>query len=342
MSGRTANSKRGASGAGELAVVVLAAGEGKRMRSSLPKVLHEAAGRPLVEHVLLAAAPLGAARTVVVVGHGAARVEEALTRAFPGGTREGAPLEFVVQEPGTGYGTGFALKRAAQTLTGFGGRVLVLNGDGPLLRTETLKRLEAALGGESGMALLSCRVNDPSGLGRVARSEGGEFVAIVEEKDATSEERATSEINVGVYLFDPTVLNRVNGLKPSAATGEYYITDLPSHYLRDGERVLVHEARDETEVLGVNDRAQLALVEGVLRNRIRERWLRAGVTMLHPASCFIDDTVSLERDVVLEQGVTLRGKTRVGEGSRIGAYSVIEDRELPAGTRLPPHTLLLA
>ncbi|MBX3140045.1 MAG: bifunctional N-acetylglucosamine-1-phosphate uridyltransferase/glucosamine-1-phosphate acetyltransferase [Trueperaceae bacterium] len=317
------------SGRPPLAVVVLAAGEGKRMRSKLHKVLHEAAGAPLLRHILDATTPLEPSRTVVVVGFSGEAVRERF---------EGAGVTFVTQDFSTGYGTGHALRESRKGLEGFSGNVLVLNGDGPLLRSETLAALVALLGGERGMALLTCVTDDPTGLGRIVRGPDGELDAIVEEKDATPEQRAIHEINPGVYLFDDDVFRRAAELRNDNAAGEYYITDLPRGYLADGLRVRTLLA-DERELLGVNDRRQLAVAERLLRERYVDAWLTAGVTMLDPATTYLDGTVELAADVVLEQGVALRGSTRVGEGARVGAYSVLTDAEVPAGASVPPHTV---
>lgn len=315
-----------------LAVVVLAAGEGKRMRSSLPKVLHEVSGRPILEHVLRAAAPLRPERTVVLVGFGGDQVVERF-EGYPG-------VAFVYQDFSTGYGTGHALRESAKGLVGFRGNVMVLNGDGPMLRTQTLVELAGALGGAEGMALVTCRFSDPSGLGRIVRDASGAFSAIVEEKDATPEQRAIDEINPGVYLFDSTVFERAQALTNDNAAGEYYITDLPHIYLQAGQRVATVTISDETELLGINDKHQLALADRVLRERTRQRWLTEGVTMLHPESTFIDDSALLGRDVVLEQGVILRGSTVIGEGARVGAYSVLTDHAVPERSSVPPHSVL--
>ncbi len=320
----------GSEGATPLAVVVLAAGEGKRMRSQLPKVLHEVAGRPLLEHVLRAAEPLGAQRTVVMVGFSGDQVR----RRF-----EGHGVTFVTQDFSTGYGTGHALRESAKGLEGFQGNVLVLNGDGPLLRSETLAALVAKLEGRSGMALVTCRFSDPTGLGRIVRGPDGELAAIVEEKDATPEQRAIDEVNPGVYLFDATVFERADQLSDDNAAGEYYITDLPRYYLEAGDKVRTLVIEDETELLGINDKRQLALAEEVMRERVRRAWLTAGVTMLDPRTTFIDDGVQIGADVVLEQGVALRGATRVGDGARIGAYSVLTDLEVEGGAYILPHTV---
>jgi UDP-N-acetylglucosamine diphosphorylase/glucosamine-1-phosphate N-acetyltransferase len=241
-----------------LAVVILAAGQGTRMRSPLPKVLHEAAGKPLLEHVLLAVAPLEPARTVVVVGHRAEDVE-ARFRGFP--------VTFVRQDFSLGYGTGMALKQAEGALPGFRGDVLVLNGDGPLIKTQTLRTLVRAQAEGKGMTLLTCRVRDPYGLGRIIRNPDGSVARIVEEKDATPEEKAVHEINPGLYVFDRHVFEMAAGLGDDNASKEFYITDMVDLYLRAGCRVRAVLGDDETEVLGVNDREQLARVERLLSAR---------------------------------------------------------------------------
>lgn len=301
------------------------------MNSAHHKVLHEIGGQPLLEHILAAAAPLKPARTVVVVGHSGDEV-----RARFGGRG----ITFVTQDFSTGYGTGHALREAGRALEGHRGRVLVLNGDGPLLRSATLGALTEQLDADGGMALVTCLASDPTGLGRVVRGLSGEFAGIVEEKDATPEQRAGTEVNPGVYLFDAGVFERAGKLTNDNAAGEYYITDLPAGYLADGLPVRTLLAA-ESELLGVNDRAQLAVAERVLQDRVRARWLKLGVTMLDPATTYVDAGVLLARDVVLEQGVVLRGSTSIGEGARVGAYSVLHDADVAAGTVLPPHTVRL-
>jgi bifunctional UDP-N-acetylglucosamine pyrophosphorylase / glucosamine-1-phosphate N-acetyltransferase len=242
-----------------LAVAILAAGQGTRMRSPMPKVLHEAAGKPLLEHVLRAVAPLEPGRTAVIVGHRAEDVE-ARFRDFP--------VTFVRQDFSLGYGTGMALKGAQGALSGFTGPLLVLNGDGPLIRTETLRALVRAQAAQGeGMTLLTCSVRDPHGLGRIVRRPDGSVARIVEEKDATPEEKAIREINPGIYVFDHHVFEITAGLASDNAAGEYYLTDAVSLYLRAGYRVQAVLGDDETEILGVNDREQLSRVERLLLAR---------------------------------------------------------------------------
>ncbi len=247
-----------------LGVVILAAGQGKRMRSPLPKVLHKAAGRPLLEHVLRAVGPLEPESTVVVVGHAA----EAVEARFGGYQVGGRPVAFVRQDFLQGYGTGLALKQTEAAFTAFTGNLLVLNGDGPLLRTATLRRLVQAQAAQGdGMTLLTCTMQNPYGMGRIVRNEDGSVARIVEEKDVTPGEAAIQEINPGLYVFDRHVFALAAELRDDNAASEYYITDLVDHYLRANYPVQTVLGDDETEILGVNDPEQLALVDQLLQAR---------------------------------------------------------------------------
>lgn len=247
------------------AVVVLAAGEGTRMRSSRHKVLHEAAGLPLLEHVLRAADPLDARRVVVVIGH----LGDQVRRAFAHRATAG---RLVFAEQRERLGTGHALAQARQeVLNAFGegeaGTVLVLNGDGPLVRGDTLRRMLAAQAEGPGMSVLVATVDDPSGLGRVVKDAHGRVERIVEEKDASAEERAIAEINAGVYAFDLGVFDRCERLGSDNAQGERYITALVDLYLEEGLPVRAVPAAAAEEALAVNDQAELAVVDRALRGR---------------------------------------------------------------------------
>lgn len=309
-------------------VVILAAGMGTRMKSALPKVLHEAAGRPLVEHVVRSVQPLKPEKIILVIGNGAEQVRARMQQH---------PVEFVLQEKQ--LGTGHALMQTENALKNMNGDVMVLNGDGPLLKTETLSRLLETQRGQPGMTLITCNVSNPTGLGRIIRDSGGNIINIIEEKDTTPEQKKITEINPGIYIFDKTVFEKAKQLGNNNKAGEYYITDLPAHYLKAGSKVRSVLVADETEVLGVNDRKHLSQIDRILQDRTREKWLVAGVTMISPESTFIDDTVEIGQDVVLEPGVILKGTTVVGEGSRLGAYSYLVNCNIAANTILPPHTV---
>ncbi|MEX2502340.1 MAG: sugar phosphate nucleotidyltransferase [Trueperaceae bacterium] len=318
------------------AAVVLAAGLGKRMRSRLPKVVHEVAGRPMVAHVVRAARAAAVERLVVVVGHGAEAVRTALTHDLPG-----VPIRFAHQA--TPLGTGHALACARDALSDHGGSVFVLNGDGPLLRAPTLTALaQRHAGGEAagrGATLLTTVANEPTGLGRIVRDGDGRFARIVEEKDANEADRAIVETNPGVYLFDASVWERAAALRADNAQGELYVTDLPASYLRDGLPVRTVASDDPDETLAANDRIQLATLERVMRLRIARAHMADGVTMLAPEATFVDDDVRIGRDAVIEPFVMLKRGTIVGEGARVGVGAVLSDCEVAPGAQVPPHTV---
>lgn len=292
-----------------LSVVVLAAGEGKRFRSALPKPLHRAAGRPLLWHVLAAVARLGAERTVVVVGRGADEVRGAVD-AFGFG-----PVSFAVQQELRGTGDAVA---AALPLLPPDGQVLVLYGDTPLMTAGTLERLLAAhRRGGAQATVLTARLSDPSGLGRVLRGPDGSLTGVVEQRDATAEQHAIDEVNAGFYVFERAALDGLARLEPDNDQGEYYLPALIPLLLGAGGRVATSEAPAD-EVLGVNDRAQLAVATAVLRRRTLERLLAAGVTVVDPATTYVDTDVEVGQDTVLEPLTFLQEGTRIGAGCAIG------------------------
>lgn len=314
-------------------VVVLAAGEGKRMKSALPKVLHPLLGRTLLGHVLAAAAPLGADRTVVVVGHGADQVREHLAEVAP------AALA-VLQE--RQLGTGHAVRIALDAVSEATGTVVVINGDVPLLRPETVAALvEAHEGAGAAATVLAAEVPDPTGLGRIVRDGAGRLAQIVEERDATAEQRALREINAGIYAFDVARLRDALGkLSTDNDQGEEYLTDVFG-LLRDaGEPVAVHCAADHVETLGCNDRVELAALRGLLRDRVNEGWMRSGVSILDPRTTWIDVTVTVERDAVIDQNTQLRGATVVGAGALVGPDVTLIDTTVGEGaTVLRSHAV---
>jgi bifunctional UDP-N-acetylglucosamine pyrophosphorylase/glucosamine-1-phosphate N-acetyltransferase len=294
-----------------LSVVVLAAGEGKRFCSALPKPLHPLAGRPLLWHVLAATAPLKSDRTVVVVGVGAEQVTAAAERFDVG------PLEFVVQpEP---RGTGDALATALPLLQRRpASQVLVLYGDTPLVTTALLERLlERHRSAQAAVTLLTCRPDDPSGYGRVLRDADGAVTGVVEHRDATPEQLAVREVNAGFYVFERRVLDGLAELGGDNDQGERYLPDLMPVVRRDGGQVVAVPGPVE-EAGGVNDRAELAAAAAALRRRLLERLMAAGVTVVDPATTFVDVDVEVGADTVLEPLTFLEAGTRVGARCGIG------------------------
>lgn len=309
--------------------VVMAAGQGTRMKSTLPKVLHEAAGRPLVYYPVRAALEAGAERVLVVVSlTGRDEVAAALKKHLPD-----APLELVIQEVprGTGDAARVALERVHSEY------VWILCGDTPLLTAQDLLALTAALDASGvDLCFASCLVDDPTGYGRVLRSEGGQVVGIREQRDLKSdEEQAVREVNAGVYAARTEVLRgALERLTPDNAQGEYYLTDVVELL---AERVEARLCSAEA-LVGVNDRAQLHEAEMALFARIRRYWGTQGVTLR--GQPLIDDTVLLEADVTVEDGVRLRGATRVGRGSFIDVGSVLTDVVVGSGTIVKPYSVL--
>lgn len=304
------------------AVIVLAAGEGTRMRSATPKVLHEVAGRPLLGHVLTAASGAGLADTVVVVvGHGRDTVADWLEGGHP-------QARSVVQEEQ--HGTGHAVRVALAAHPVAAGTVLVVSGDTPLLTAATIDDLLAAhVGSEAAATVLTARVADPTGYGRVIRSPDGDVVAVVEHHDATTDQLRGDEINSGIYAFDAAALGQaLSRLTRDNSQGEEYLTDVVALLREAGRKVGAHQVADPAEVMGVNDRVQLAAAGAVLRERINQTWMRAGVTMVDPATTWVDSDVELEPDVVLLPGTRLHGRTRVARGARVGPDTTLSDTEV--------------
>jgi bifunctional UDP-N-acetylglucosamine pyrophosphorylase / glucosamine-1-phosphate N-acetyltransferase len=308
-----------------LNVVVMAAGQGTRMRSARPKVLHTLGGRHLLQHVLGAAAGLGAARTIVVTGHGADEVER--SAHAPG-------LVFVRQEPQ--LGTGHALQQAAPLL-GDDGTTLVLNGDVPLIETESLQRLVAAAGSDR-LALLTVGLAEPRGYGRIVRDANG-IAAVVEEKDASEAERRIGEIYTGVMAAPTRALKRwLAALRNDNAAGEYYLTDVVERAASEGVAVVGVGAASETEVLGVNSPAQLAELERRFQQAAAARLLAAGVRLADPARFDQRGELACGKDVEIDIGCIFEGAVELGDGVRVGAYCVVRNARIDAGATIRPYT----
>jgi len=304
-----------------LSAVVMAAGEGTRMRSALPKPLHPLCGRPMLLHVLDALSELLVDRAVVVVGHGAERVTKTLQEYGP----PELIIDFVDQhvQRGTGDAASVALTAFPDDDSDAGeddGDIVVLPGDTPLVRPSTLGSLvHAHREANAAATLLTARLADTTGMGRVVRAKDGRVSRIVEALDATEAELEIDEVATSIYCFRRNLLApALRRLSPENAQGEYYLTDVIGVLHDAGHKVLAVETDDPAEAVGVNDRAQLAGAEAELRRRINHRWMRAGVTMVAPDQTYVDAAVKLAADVSLFPGTILQGRTVIGPGARLG------------------------
>ncbi|TLN16643.1 bifunctional UDP-N-acetylglucosamine diphosphorylase/glucosamine-1-phosphate N-acetyltransferase GlmU [bacterium] len=329
----------------KISSVVLAAGHGTRMKSELPKMLHPLAGRPLVMHALSAAAALADEPPVVVVGHGEDSVRKAV----------GSAARFAVQEKQ--LGTANAVQAAETLLGNETGLILVTYADMPLLRSETLRHLVAMqLENPGPLTMLSVVLDDPHGFGRVVRGGDGRVLAIVEEAVATPIQLAVRELNASAFVFRAEWLWPALRRVRMSPKGEYYLTDLVEIAVADGLQVRAYCTPDPTEAVGVNTRVHLAEVETILRGRINTAWMLAGVSMIDPATTYIEPEVEIGRDTVIHPNTCLRGHTRIGMNCVLGSNtivmnslvgdgctltaSILEDTEVAAGTHLAPYSHL--
>ena len=312
-------------------VLILAAGEGTRMRSETAKVLHSVVGRPMLGHVLNAAAGLEPSTMAVVTGAGREQVEDWLTSTWP------QALTTVQQERrGTGHAVRVALEDLSARGVELGSEIVVLTGDTPLLTTSTLAALLAAHRSESAAAtVLTAVLPDASGYGRIVRDDSGAVASIVEHKDATEAQREIREINSGMYVFSPdALLKALSELTTNNSQGEEYLTDVLAIERGWGLRVAAHAAAAPEEIAGVNDRVQLAEAAAVLRQRINHAWMREGVTIVDPATTWIESDVVLARDVTIEPSTYLRGRTAVAEGAIVGPDTTLIDCTVDEGAHV--------
>ena len=313
--------------AGKLAVVVLAAGKGTRMKSSLPKVLHPLGGRSLVECVLDSLKEIDPVHRLVVVGYRADQVQASLQHL--------SGLTFVEQREQ--LGTGHAVQQVIPHLQDFDGDLLVLNGDVPLLRASTLRHmLEVHQAKQNAATLLTAQFMDPTGYGRVFCNDDNVITEIIEHRDCTEAQRQNRRINAGVYCFKWSALGAIlPHLKADNDQQEYYLTDV----VKDLSPAMSVDVEDPQEIQGINNRKQLAQAYSILQDRIKDDWMTAGVTLIDPDSITIDITVELEPDVIIEPQTHLRGKTVVRSGSRIGPGSLIEDSVIGSNATVLYSTL---
>jgi len=328
-----------------VAAILLAAGKGTRMKSGLVKVLHPAAGRPLIDYPVTAARAVGAAPVVLVVGHQAEAVREHYHGA--------EDIRCVLQQEQ--LGTGHAVACAREALAGFSGTVLILCGDTPLLRVETLKRLiDFHRARKAAVTVLTATLDDPYGYGRIVRDDGGAVLRIVEQKDADPEEQAIREINSGIYCMDAAFLfGNIDSVGSDNAQQEFYLTDLAAVAVQKNLTCLALECDDAEEIMGVNDRSQLAEAARILRRRINRELMLSGVTIIDPDQTYIDQGVAIGADTVVHPNCHIGGKTVIGSGCviesgvgisncriadncHIKAGSVLEDSELQEAVAVGP------
>ena len=319
-----------------LAIVVLAAGLGTRMKSGRAKVLHELGGLPLITYVCRAAQSLNPEKIYVVVGHQASEVERAVHNEL------GNKAAFVTQAEQ--HGTGDAVRAAKAQLEGSDSLVLVLSGDVPLIRAATLKNfVDQHRASEAACSILSVRLESPAGYGRIVRDENERFLRIVEQRDVSAEEQKVKEINSGIYCFDARKLfAALKRVEPANQQGEYYLTDVPQILLSGGEKVNVYLHGDAREVSGINTRAELAEFENLMRRgTIRKLMVEAGVTFLDPLHAYVSAEAEVGRDCIIYPGVSIEGKSVLGEGCEIRSGTRITNSRLGDNVVVKDHCVVI-
>lgn len=306
-----------------LAVVTLAAGKGSRMKSDLPKVLHKLAGKPMLTHVLSSAQALGNTQQHVVIGHGADKVKEQIT---------GFDITWALQaeQKGTGHAVAQAMPNIANDAT-----VLILYGDVPLIRTQTLQKLLAETSQNQSLALLTVKLDNPSGYGRIVRNSAGQVQAIVEHKDASPEQLSINEVNTGILAVSAQHLNTwLPQLSANNAQGEYYLTDIIAMAVSQGVAVNTIHPQDEHEVQGVNDRLQMAQLERVYQQAQAEELMRQGVSLADPSRLDVRGSLKVGNDVTIDVGCVFEGEVVLEDGVSVGPYCVIKNSHIGTGTQL--------
>jgi len=322
-----------------LDVLILAAGLGTRMRSDQAKVLHEVDGRPLISHVCRTAASLAPEKIYVVVGHQGDEVRKAVLNEL-----DESEVTFVEQK--AQLGTGDAVNSAREYLADRDSTLLILSGDVPLIRPETLAGLIrqhlSHRGRGAASTILTVKLKDPAGYGRIVRGDGGIFESIVEQKDANDEQREIREINAGIYCFDTKLLfSALEGVKNDNAQGEYYLTDVPTLLRHAGEPVAIYQHGDTQEIEGVNNRLQLSDIERLLRRRtIGRLMLDYGVTFVDPRTAYISEFARIGRDTVIYPNVTIEGETVIGDGCVIRSGTRITNSKIGSGVEILDHCVV--
>jgi len=314
-----------------LVSIILAAGEGTRMKSTLPKVLHQICGQPMLVYVLKAVLRAGCRKNYLVLGHKGEKIIEVLRNSLPLRKRG---IEFVKQSKL--LGSGHAVLQVKKKLRGYKGHVLVVYGDLPLLSGRTLNRLiQTHYKQDNSLTILGATLENPSGYGRIIENSNGKGIRIVEEKDTTQKERRINCVNVGVYCFRAEDLFKaIDKIKPDNRKKEYYLTDAVQILGEMGKRVGMVITKDSSEVEGVNNRKQLVNIQKYVNMKNLERLLLTGVTIVDPPSTFIDFTVKIGRDTIVYPGSTILGKTRIGKNCKLGPYAFIQNCQIENGVEI--------
>jgi bifunctional UDP-N-acetylglucosamine pyrophosphorylase/glucosamine-1-phosphate N-acetyltransferase len=332
-SGKAISSQSSGTEEPRIAIAIMAAGKGTRLKSQLPKVLHEVGGKALLAHVIAAATRVVPANDVfAIIGHEAGRVRDAITSTG---------INFVLQSEQRG--TGHAVMVAQNSLSAYD-HVIILSGDAPQITSETIAQLlNFHLDQQAAMTLLSADLEHPTGYGRVVRknSKRAEVQAIVEEKSASPAQKQIREINAGFYVFAvPQLFSHIKKLSTANAHGEYYLTDMAEIFRKSGQRVVVWKTENSAEVLGANTRAELSIIDYQMRMQKCRQLMDDGVSIFYPATCVIDNDVEIAADTVIEPFVQILGKTRIGAACRIRSYSVIQSSEIAGGVLIRPGCVL--
>lgn len=312
-----------------ITAVILAAGAGTRMKSKIPKVIHKVCEKPMLQHVIDVAQEVFAEKTIVVIGHGSEKVKEAISDN----------VEFILQKEQ--LGTGHAVIQTQYDLPDEG-HVLLLYGDTPLITSETIKELISYHEeGEFAATILTAHVNDPTGYGRIARNHSDRVVKIVEHKDANEEEKEITEINSGIYCYDAKLLKQsLSKIDNNNTQNEYYITDVVAILNKDGHKVGAYQIEDETEIMGVNSRIQLAQAEKIMRKKIVNNLMQEGVTIIDPDNTYIDKEVKIGQDTIIYPGAIIKGNTQIGEDCIIGHNCRIENSMIKNTVKIQSSTIV--
>ncbi|MEE8324345.1 MAG: bifunctional UDP-N-acetylglucosamine diphosphorylase/glucosamine-1-phosphate N-acetyltransferase GlmU [Candidatus Humimicrobiaceae bacterium] len=309
----------------DLSVVILAAGRGKRMRSDMPKVLHKVCGLPMIYYILKQILELEPKNIFVVLGHKKQIIKNYLDSEFP---------SVCTIDQDKQLGTGHAVKMVRDGAGDFGRSMLVLSGDSPLIKKETLESLISLKDMKNAAAaVLTSETDDPGGYGRIVKNKKGEFSRIVEEADASPSEKKINEVNSSIYCFDTKLLfENIDSISADNSQGEYYLTDIIGTLIKKGNKVDTFTAADHNEVKGINDRSQLSETEKIIRKRINKRLMESGVTIVDPDSTYIEDTVQIANDTIVEPLCFLKGNTVIGKNCTIGPFSRLTDTVVGHGS----------